>query len=204
MANTVPDSYSNRAVFFKNLKTQNHDHAAELHWDAAKLTAIDALLDQLIAAYTAVVSAEAAAAAASANAAQIFQNQNPDLVKLLTELRANPGLSDGMRSDMQLPKGKAGVDPASIKPSLKVKVESGGVIVSGSKNYAELINIYMRIEGTTPWILAGVRRKRLPFEDQTPLKVAGTPEAREYMGRGVIDDEEVGQESDIVRVVFGG
>lgn len=109
-----------------------------------------------------------------------------------------------MRSDMQLPKGKAAVDPSSIKPSLKVKAEPGGVIVSGSKNYAELINIYMRIEGTTAWILVGVKRKRLPFEDQTPLKTAGTPEAREYMGRGVVNDEEVGDPSDIVRAVYGG
>jgi hypothetical protein len=62
----------------------------------------------------------------------------------------------------------------------------------------------MRVAGTAAWTLVGVKRKRFPFDDQTPLKAAGTAEVREYAARGVINDEEVGQMSDIVQATFGG
>jgi hypothetical protein len=62
----------------------------------------------------------------------------------------------------------------------------------------------MRLVGAAQWILVGSHRKKFPFDDQTPLKQAGVPEVREYMGRGVINDQEVGQQSDIVQVTFAG
>ncbi len=52
--------------------------------------------------------------------------------------------------------------------------------------------------------LIGVRRKKFPFDDQTPLKTPGVFEEREYQARGVINDEEVGQPSNIVSVKFAG
>ncbi|MDQ6623873.1 MAG: hypothetical protein M3Y86_10395 [Verrucomicrobiota bacterium] len=204
MSNAVPDSHANRLAFFINLKAKIAADAAALGWNAAKLAAVNALLDPVIANYQTLVDAEDAAAQASAKAAQAFAERNENLNKLIEELRANPGLDDGMREGMQLPKGTGKRDPNKIKPRLKAKADPGHVRISGSKDYADLINIYMRLVGTTAWILVGVRRMKFPFDDQTPLKVAGTPETREYMGRGVIGDDEVGEESDIVQVTFGG
>ena len=50
----------------------------------------------------------------------------------------------------------------------------------------------------------GHKRKKFPFDDQTPLKTSGVPEVREYTAQGVIGDDEVGQPSDIVSVTFAG
>jgi len=36
------------------------------------------------------------------------------------------------------------------------------------------------------------------------LAVPGVPETREYLARGIIDDEEIGIASDIVSVTFAG
>ena len=87
-----------------------------------------------------------------------------------------------------------------------VKVRKGDCYIrnTGTKNYAELYNLYMRIVGTAAWTLIGVRRKKFPFDDQTPLKTPGVFEEREYQARGVINDEEVGQPSNIVSVKFAG
>lgn len=90
------------------------------------------------------------------------------------------------------------------KPWLKATAQPGHVRITGSKDYADLINIYMRLNGTADWTLVGPRRMKLPFDDQTPLKVAGTPENREYMARGVINDQEVGHPSSIVTATYGG
>lgn len=53
-------------------------------------------------------------------------------------------------------------------------------------------------------IMIGVRRKKFPFEDETPLKTPGVFEEREYYAHGVINDEEVGKPSLIVSVRFAG
>ena len=65
------------------------------------------------------------------------------------------------------------------------------------------LNIYVRLKGQTT-------RKKLsfdsnsPYDDHTELAVAVTPEVREYRAIGVLNDEEIGQPSDIVSVTFGG
>ncbi len=202
--NIIPDSHSNRLDFLKNLKKEITDNAAALGLDAAALAEIDKILDPLIAAYQVLVNTEQAVTAANADAAQVFAQQVAPLRALIDQLKTNPKLTDGMGTDMRIFTSTTVHNPADTKPSIKVKAEPGHVTVTGSKDYAELVNIYMRIAGTTAWILVGVRRKKFPFDDQTPLKQAGVPEVREYMGRGVINDEEVGLASDIVTVTFAG
>ena len=46
--------------------------------------------------------------------------------------------------------------------------------------------------------------KTLPYYDETPLAVAHTPEVREYMAIGVVNDEEIGEMSEIKEVVYAG
>jgi hypothetical protein len=123
---------------------------------------------------------------------------------LIDQLKTNPKLTDGMGADMRIFTSTTTHNPQDTKTSIKATAQPGHVTITGSKDYADLVDIYMRIAGTTAWVLVGVRRKKFPFDDQTPLKTAGVPETREYMARGVIGDEEVGQQSDIVQVTFGG
>ena len=49
-----------------------------------------------------------------------------------------------------------------------------------------------------------MRKRKFPYFDESPLAVAGTPEVREYMAMGVVNDEESGQHSEIKEVVFAG
>ncbi|MDB6172117.1 MAG: hypothetical protein JWL59_1428 [Chthoniobacteraceae bacterium] len=54
------------------------------------------------------------------------------------------------------------------------------------------------------WGQIAIKRKRLPFEDQAPLLKPGVPEERTDMARGVVGDDEVRAESNIVGAVFAG
>ncbi len=200
----IPDSHNNRLTFFKNLKQEIADNATALGLAAANLTPINALLDPLIAKYQALVDAEQAVVEASADADQVFTASKDDLLALFANLRANPKLTDGMGAAMKIYTQTTQRNPDDTKPAIKADAQPGHVRITGSKDYAELINIYMRLVGTAAWTLVGIKRKKFPFDDQTPLKTSGTPERREYIARGVIDDEEVGQMSDIVSVTFGG
>jgi hypothetical protein len=200
----IPDSHANRLSFFKNLKVQIAADAATLNITGSLLTSINAMLDRQIAAYQKLVDAESAVAVASADAVLAFDLDVDGLHGLFANLKANPNLTDGMGVAMGIYTQTSPHAPAQTKPRIKAESQPGHVRITGSKDYAELYNVYMRLVGTVAWTLVGIRRKKFPFDDQTPLKTPGVPEMREYMARGVIADEEVGQPSDIVQVTFGG
>ena len=202
----IPDSHENRLAFFKTLKTviNTPANATAFGWNAAKLTAANAVLDPLIATYQTLVDSENAVVTNNANAAQIFTQEKAALQSLVSELKANPGCTDGMETQMGLVTTSTKPAPADMQPTIKATAQPGSVRVTGSKDYADLVNIYLRLAGTAAWTLIGIRRMKFPFDDQTPLKVAGVPEQREYMARAVVGEDEVGLPSDIVAVTFGG
>lgn len=53
-------------------------------------------------------------------------------------------------------------------------------------------------------MLVATKRTGFPFDDDAPLAQAGVAETREYMAMCVTGDEEFGQPSDIVSVLYGG
>ncbi len=65
------------------------------------------------------------------------------------------------------------------------------------------MNIYTRLNGGTVWNKLSFA-SRSPYLDTRSLAVANQPEAREYMAIGLIADEEFGQASKIIEVMFGG
>ena len=202
--NIIPNSYKGRLDFFTVLKAQLALNAVTLNLSAAFLTGVNAMLDSLIALYQKAVDTELAVATASADAAGAYTLNEGALHGLINTLKVNPGMTDGMAVAMGIGAISTAHAATQIKPKIKADAQTGHVRIGGSKDYAQLINIYMRLAGTTAWTLVGNRRRSLPFDDTTPLKTPGVPETREYQARGVNGDEEVGLYSDIVTVTFAG
>lgn len=201
----IPDSAENRYNWLVNLKTEfNKVAVSTLAWNAERVAAFNVLLDVLIAAYKKVVDAQRALDQATQDAADLFDEQDTPLREGVNQIKGSPGFTDGIGAAMKIFTDNSKPQPADIKPTLRVEARRGFVRLTGSKNYAQMVNIYMRLLGETQWRLIGVKRSRFPFDDQTPLKIPGIPETREYMAAGVIGDEEVGQPSDIVSAVFAG
>lgn len=63
--------------------------------------------------------------------------------------------------------------------------------------------IYSRLSGAPEWTRLGMDSSS-PYYDTRPLAVPGVAELREYLVRGIGADEEIGQDSNIVAIVFGG
>ncbi len=203
MNSYIPDSAVNRLTWFKNLKTQVLIDSATLGWDAAKLATFMVPLDSLIAVYQTLVDADTALSKASGNAQEVFTAMVPALRASVAEMKTNPAFNDGMGAAMQIFVPVSSQSPENIKPAIIATAERGCVRITGTKNYAETVNIYMRRNGGA-WVLIAPKRKRFPFDDQTPLLNAAIPEIREYMARGVNGDDEIGQDSDIVTATFAG
>ena len=205
MNSFLPDSHLNRLGFLQNLKTQIIADAAVLKWDAAKLVLVNAVLDPLIASYQTLVDAEAAASQALHDADGVFNARKEGLFGLVNELKADPDVTPGMADAMHLYASNPARGPATIKPAItRLVSEPGHVRLFGRKDYAELFNVYLRPVGTMAWVKVGANRKKFPFDDQTPLPAGATSQAREYYLRGVINDEEIGEPSDIAPVTFNG
>jgi hypothetical protein len=204
MKDFIPDSHANRLAWLVNLKTELLKITAKLGWNATKIASVTALLDPLIAVYQTLVDLEKAAAQASVTADQTFNTNNADLRDLINEVKNNDGYEPGMGVLLRILSASTQRDPASIQPEIDAEVLPGRVRITGTKDYAELYNLYMRIVGSAGWILIGIRRKKFPFDDETPLKTPGVFEEREYYAHGVINDEEVGHPSAIIAVKFPG
>ena len=96
------------------------------------------------------------------------------------------------------------IDYNTHRPVVRVKAQHGGVKVTGNKPGFAAMNVYCRIKGTLEWKLIALRLLKFPYFDERPLAVPGIPEVREYMGMGVVGNDEAGQPSEIREVAFAG
>ncbi|WP_432672155.1 hypothetical protein [Flavobacterium sp. SM2513] len=95
------------------------------------------------------------------------------------------------------------VDYSTYQPKIKASVMSGHVKIVFVKDGLNGMHIYGRVKGELKWVKLAYDTYS-PYNDSRPLAVDNVPEHREYMAIGVIRDEEVTLQSDIVEAVFGG
>ena len=111
--------------------------------------------------------------------------------------------SSGLEGTLRLKGTQKSFDEGSFKPVVTLSIVGGQIKIDFTKGECDMVAIYYRLKGSAAWTRLGTDMYT-PYYDTNPLAVAGVPEAREYMVMGVLDDEEVGQPSDIVSIVFGG
>jgi hypothetical protein len=128
--------------------------------------------------------------------------QLPVIRKSTGNLKTTTGFTDGDADTLDVATSSSTFDPATYKPQIKVEAHPGYNELIGRKRGAQALNFYMRIKGVGPWTLLASKRATFPFSDDTPPATAGKPEEREYIALGVMNDEEIGQASDIVTAVF--
>jgi hypothetical protein len=200
----IPRQRDTRYRWYKNLSGNVVAEAVKMGAVAGDATAIKAVADGIIARMDATDAAQEAV-----DSARTLE-QNTEAAGLL-QIRAKVKnwktlanyASSGSEDVLQMRGTDSGFDPASYKTTLKVSLVPGGVRVDFTKKGATAVNIYMRVRGTANWRKIGMDTES-PYTDTTPLAQAGAPEVREYMGRGVLHDEEIGQDSDVVSCTFAG
>jgi hypothetical protein len=111
--------------------------------------------------------------------------------------------ASGSEAVLKLRGADASFDPATYKPVLKVAIEAGLIKISFKKAGVDGVAVYCRLRGTSSWRRIGTDTSS-PYFDTAPLAQPGVPEVREYMGRGMVGDGEIGLDSDIVSIAFAG
>ncbi len=130
-----------------------------------------------------------------------LRTQERVLVEKIREqiVRAKAGANDSEQMGQLLRATEVGAafDPDTFKPTLNLMAEAGAVRVDFVKGEADAVNIYSRIRGQTAWRFIA-RDTNSPYMDCTPPAGNVTTEVREYMLRGVLNDEEIGQASEVL------
>ena len=95
----------------------------------------------------------------------------------------------------------AEADLESIKPTLTSKIVGGNIIIVFNKQKMDGVKIYSKRTGETEFTFLAVDTAS-PYEDNRTKLNAGVPEERQYYAYYILDDVQVGQQSDILTVVI--
>lgn len=169
----------------------------------AQVTAIQDLCLFIIAAAMKVETKRAEQAQAIAARNLMRDNELQQLVNMLIALKRNAAYTTDMGSELRIIGGVQVFDPERLKPNLKADVLPGKVQLNFNLQRMNCVSIYCRAKGTMGWEKLA-NDYESPYEDKRALTVPNQPEIREYMIRYFNGREDVGYESDIITVTFGG
>ena len=201
----IPQSYGNlKAWLQKQIAELTAALAATIGMTTAERDAYLAGINAILTPLTAIVALMEELEEKTAVFPDILDAQLPAIRAQIKRAKT----STGCTADIQTALGWIGAeqnnDPETSRPNIDIQAQRGRVKISGNKPGFEAVNIYRRIKGEVQWKLIAVRKRKFPFFDEGPLAVANQPEVREYMAIGVVNDEEVGQPSEIKEVVYAG
>ena len=203
MADYVPNTDDALLVWLTNLKTKLPNHAATLGISAARQTQTIAWCDALIASINNVTQKKNDWLAAAAGK----QTQNDASIGGLrveiNQWKANPAITNDIIAALQIVGGGTAFDAETYQTSITAQAFSGYVRIKFKKLGVDGVNIYSRKAGETAWKFVA-RDTNSPYDDHTPVAVAGQSEQREYQAFGVLNDVQIGQPSDIVSVTVAG
>lgn len=118
-------------------------------------------------------------------------------------IKPNSGYSESTGQDLGVIGGASVLDAGTYKGELNSAEQTGPnqvtVKFGKARGKVDGVNVYMRLQGQSEWKFLA-RDTVSPYVDTTPLAAAGKPEVREYRIRAVLNDEEIGDYSDVVQV----
>lgn len=109
----------------------------------------------------------------------------------------------GIGEDLGIVGDESSFDPNTFTPEFKGTATPDGAKLVFKKDESEGVNIYSRMAGAAEFTFLA-RDTESPYIDNRPLAEAGKPEVREFRCRAVLNDVEIGNFSDVVRVTVGG
>lgn len=198
----VPSKRNDQYLWWKNLSDNITAEGPKIGLAAADITAAKAVADDQLGKMEATDAAKAALDGARATEKVATEANLLNIRAKVRNWKTLAGYAASGSEGVLKLKGSGPVfDPGAFKPVLKVSIEGGQIRIEFTKGGADAVAVYCRLRGTAAWTKIGTDSSS-PYFDTKPLANPNVPEVREYMGMGVIDDEEIGLPSDIVSVTL--
>lgn len=200
----IPRKRADRIQWWQNLSDNITEEGPKFGLTGPEAAAAKAIADDMLAGFGATDGAEAALdGARTTEKAKSVTNEAAIRAEVRNWKTRAAYAASGSEGVLKLKGAATAFDPATFKTVLKVTVEGGVIKIAFTKGETDGVVIYTRLRGTMGWTKLALDTDS-PYYDSRPLATPGAAEVREYMGRGVVDDVEIGVDSDIVSVAFGG
>ncbi len=199
----IPRKDADLIMWAQNYKTKIPTVGATLGLTAAEISTELNLCDALINSINNVQTAKAAAASAIKLKDEAIQKSGGELRTLIGRHKKSVAYTAPIGEELKIVSNATSFDISSYKAKILAELFAGFVRIKFSKLGADGINLYHRKKGESNWRFLA-RDTKSPYDDHIVLATANQPEHWEYRAYGVINDDEIGQASDIVEVVFGG
>jgi hypothetical protein len=199
----IPKTKGDYRAWLLNLKNQITTQGPLFTLAAGEVTATTAACTAQIALADAAVAAAAALKSALQAEADGKKTTDALLRHKISAWKQMPGFTPAIAQELRVIGSAAAFDPGAYKPEFKVKITGGEIRLDWVKKGADAVHIYGRLRGQPGWTLLGMDTSS-PYIDGRPLVQANVAEVREYMLRGVLTDVEIGLDSDIQSITWGG
>jgi hypothetical protein len=204
MPDYIPTKREQRRAWLQNISAKADAQVVAGGGTAAVATNLTTAADAIIAAYAETDSAKTTYDGKKAVEGNTEEAQIATIRSILASLKVLPNWkSSGADAELQSSASGSDMDPGTYKPVISVEIKGGLITLSFKKKGVDALAIYGRLRGTLGWTKLGVDTSS-PYIDGRPLATPGVAEIREYMARGMMDDDEIGLESDIVSITYGG
>ncbi len=116
---------------------------------------------------------------------------------IVAQIKTNPAYTKAMGEDLQI---IAAVSTSTLEqPELSVKVDGGNAIITFKKGKSNGVKIYGKRGTETAFSFLAIDT-RSPYVDNRPNETPGSPETRQYYAYFIINDEQVGGQSDVISI----
>lgn len=112
-------------------------------------------------------------------------------------IKGHPSYTEEIGMDFGIIGAETFFDINTYKPNLKVKNLTGTRKIEFTKGQTDGVNVYCKVTGTDSWMFLA-RDTVSPYVDNRSFP---QPTKLDYMVRGVVNDEEIGLESDTVTII---
>lgn len=199
----VPGQYNKMAAWAANYKVKIGEYGAQVGLSPEAITAQQAAAQKIVDVVNNVQQKKSEQADAVSAQKLLYDNEVKLIRDAVTAYKKNPGFTDNIGNGLGVMTTSFSLDESTLKPILKPTTYPGYVSLSFNKQRMYGVTIFSRLKGATDWTeLASIRTS--PYKDVRPLAEAGKPEHREYMAMCYNGEIDLGQQSNIVSVVFGG
>lgn len=199
----IPYKEADKLNWYSNLLGKIDTEGPLLGLTAAEVTQLKSICNTNNTVIKDCMDAQTNAQKARATKEVQLKNGDKDLRILIRKMKTSSGYTDAKGTDLQIVAEDADTDYATYKPMIKATVMPGKVRIEFIKDGLDGVNVYSRFKGQANWTKLAFDSYS-PYEDTRALAMSTQAEHREYMAIGVLTDEEVTQQSDIIEAVFGG
>ncbi len=200
----IPDSPENRYDWAKNFCEKAPAQLAGLAgWDANRINSLISRVGTIRDTAKAVMDAKAVLDEKLGDLDGAMTTHIPSIRQDFSNIKVSGGYNFGIGEVLEILSDSATFNPLTYKPVITRITSFGGHNeLMTKKRGVTSMNVYWRRKGEETWRLLAAKRVKFPVQDDNAPATPGQAEVREYRVIGVVNDQEVGQPSDIAEATW--